>query len=175
MRTATRPARFSSSRCCSHGSRTHAQLRHRRHPVAATHLAAESNAGVIADGGRGSVRGLKIAYRGPSLPAEIAVAHVLASAGRDPEWDALPMVPAGFAAPQSNPLGPSRVLRAPGGTALAFADFALSTPADIVREVGAHGANLAYPGYQPGQPYNTFTVLPRSDGGTLILSKALGA
>jgi len=156
------------------GSRTHAQSATAGTPVAATHLAAESNAGVIADGAGGAYVGFKIAYRGPSLPAEIAVAHVLASAGRDPDWDALPMVPAGSLA-QSNPLGPSRVLRAPGGTVLAFADFALSTPADIVRQVGAHGANLAYPGYQPGQPYNTFTVLPRSDGGALILSKALGS
>jgi len=156
-------------------SRTHAQTATAGTPVADTHLAAETSASVLPDGAGGAYVGFKIAYRSPSLPAEIAVGHVLASAGRDPGWAALPMMPAG-SLPQNAPPGPSHVLLAPGGNVLAFADFSsASTPKDIVREVGASGAVPGYPGFQPAYAYNVFDAVSRSDGGTLILSKALGS
>jgi hypothetical protein len=144
-------------------------------PVAGSHLAAESNASVLADGLGGAFIGFKIAYRSPSLPAEVAVAHVYASAGRDPDWAALPANPPGSLA-QSSPAGPARVVRAPSGMVLTFADFSnIATPSDVVLELGAQGANGGYPGFQPSYSYNTLTVLPRSDGGALILSKATGS
>jgi hypothetical protein len=153
----------------------HAQTATAGTPVAGTHLAAETNAGVLADGAGGAFVGYKIAFRSVALPAEIAVARVLASAGRDPGWSPLPLTPAGSLA-QTNPAGPSRVLRAPLGAALAFADYGTTTtPQYVVRGRGALGADPAYTGYKPAHSYNTFTALSRSDGGTLILSKALGS
>ena len=155
-------------------SRTQAQPATAGTPVADTHLAAETRASVLPDGVGGAYVGFKVAYRGPTLPAEIAVARITASAGRDPGWTALPMLPAG-SLPQNAPPGPSRVLRAPGGDVLAFADFSnTSTPKSIVRELGASGADLGYPGFQPTYTYNIFNVVPRSDGGALILSKVPG-
>jgi len=104
-------------------SRTQAQTATAGTPVAGTHLAAENFASVLSDGASGAYVGFKIAYRGPSLPAEIAVAHITASAGRDPGWVALPMIPAG-SLPQTAPPGASHLLRGPGGDVLAFADYA---------------------------------------------------
>jgi hypothetical protein len=156
-------------------SRSNAQSATAGTPVAGTHLAAETMASVTPDGVGGAYVGFKIAYRSAALPAEIAVARITASAGRDPGWTSLPMVPAG-SLPQNAPPGPSRVLRAPGGDVLVFADYSsTSAPKDIVRELAASGAAPGYPGFTPTYDYNVLNALSRSDGGALILSKAIGA
>ena len=156
--------------------RLHAQSATAGTPVAATHLAAESNPSVLADGAGGAFIGFKIAWRGPTLPAEVAVARVLPSAGRHPDWAGLPPLPAG-SLPQTNPFGPARILPAPGGKVLTFADFASASPADqlLTRTLQGDGADPAYAGFSPNFTYSTFTVLPRSDGGALVLSKLAGA
>jgi len=139
-------------------------------PVAETHLAAETNASVVADGTGSAFVGYKIAYRGPTLPAEIAVARVTASAGRDPGWTTLPMLPPG-SLPQSNPPGPSRVLRAFGGQAFVFADFSnTASPHAVALQRSPEGADFTS-GFQPTYTYAVFSVVPRNDGGALILSK----
>jgi hypothetical protein len=138
-------------------------------------LAAETQASVTADGSGGAYVGFKIAWRSASLPAEIAVARVTASGGPNPDWTALPMLPAG-SMPQNAPPGASRVVRGPGDNVLVFADFSsTSAPKDIVRELGASGAAPGYPGFQATYDYNAFGAVSRSDGGVLILSKALGS
>jgi hypothetical protein len=155
-------------------SRTHAQTATAGTPVAGTHLAAETRASVIPDGSGGAYVGFKIAYRSAALPAEIAVSHLTPLAKRDPGWSSLPMVPAG-SLPQNAPPGASRVLRAPAGDVLVFADYSTtSTPKDIVRAVGASGADHGYPGFQPTYAYNVLNAVPRSDGGALIFSKVTG-
>jgi hypothetical protein len=150
----------------------HAQPSTAGTPVAETHLAAETNARVLADGTGGAFVGFKIAYRSPTLPAEIAVARLLASAGRHPEWAALPMLPPGSLL-QSSPAGPSRILQAPQGRVFAFADFCNVGVTELVaRQVGPAGANEDF-GFQPTYSYNIFDVVPRGDGGALIFGKAL--
>jgi hypothetical protein len=145
------------------------------YPVSATHLAGEFRPSVLADGLGGAFIGYKLEYRSPSLPAEILVAHVLPSGARYPEWATLPLSPAGSLV-QSNPLGPARVLLAPQGRALAFADLTSGTgTADVVRRVETDGADPTYPGFKPTYTYSIFTVVQRSDGGALILSKVAGS
>src|SRR5207342_2207409 len=78
--------------------------------------------------------------------------------------------------PQVAPPGPARILRAPGGEVLSFADFSsTTTPKDIVRRLGASGADLGYPGFQPNFSYHALDAAPRADGGALILSKVPGS
>src|SRR5689334_19379016 len=156
--------------------RLHAQTSTAGTPVAATHLAAESNPTVLADGTGGAFVGFKIAYRSPSLPADVAVARVLASGGRHPEWTALPPLPAG-SLPQTSPSGPSRLLVAPQGKVFTFADYAVSVPADglIVRELNGQGADPSYPGYSPNNAYSVFNVVPRSSGGMMLVGKLPGS
>src|ERR1051325_10642155 len=169
------PAALATASILLAAASAHAQTATAGTPVSDTHLADESHAGVLADGTGGAYVGYKIAYRSASFPAEIAVARVLPSAGRHPDWSPLPMTPAGSLA-QTNPPGPSRLLRAPQGEVLAFADFGTtSTPQDVVRERATLGADPADPGFKPSYSYNVFNVVSRSDGGALILSKALGS
>ena len=140
--------------------------------VATTHVADELNPSVVADGLGGAYVGFKLPYRSASLPAEIVVSHVLPSGAPHPDWQALPMTPAGSLL-QAN-TGPARVL-APSGEVLAFADLTNGTgTVDLTRKVGESGADPSYPGFKPTYPYLVFTALPRTDGGALILSKAQG-
>src|SRR5262249_47682300 len=90
--------------------------------VATTHLGDELNPSIVADGNGGACAGFKPPSRPRSLPADIVVAHLLPPAVRDPTWSALPMTPLGSLA-QVNPPAATHVLPAPGGKALAFADF----------------------------------------------------
>src|SRR5262245_44783902 len=153
----------------------HAQPATAGYPVSATHLAGEHRPSVLADGLGGAFIGYKLDYQSPSSPAEILVSHVLPSGARYPEWETLPLSPAGSLM-QGNPPGPARVLLAPQGKALAFADIANgSGTVNVVRRVETDGADPSYPGFKPTYGYTIFTVVQRSDGGALALSKAAGS
>src|SRR5262245_61805645 len=155
-------------------SRLPAQTATAGNEVTTTHLGNELNPTVIADGAGGAFVAFKLPYRSAVLPAEIVVAHVLPSAAPHPEWFALPMTPLG-SLPQGTPPGPTHAPIAPSGRALAFADYANATgTVDLIREVGANGAEPSYPGFKPTYAYTVLTALPRSDGGALVLSKATG-
>ena len=153
----------------------HAQPATAGYAVSSTHLAGEHRPSVLADGLGGAFIGYKLDYRSVTAPAEILVSHVQPWGARYPEWGTLPLAPAGSLA-QANPTGLARVVLAPQGKALAFADLTNgSGTADVVRRVETDGADPSYPGFKSTYSYNTLAVAQRSDGGALVMSKTPGS
>jgi len=153
----------------------HGQSATAGYPVSSIHLAGEHRPTVLADGLGGAFIGYKLDYRSPSAPAEVLISHVQPWGARYPDWSTLPLSPAG-SLPVTNPPGPSRLLLAPQGKALAFADLTTGNgTADVTRRVEADGADPSYPGFKSTYSYNVLAAVPRSDGGALLLSKAPGS
>jgi hypothetical protein len=155
--------------------RLHAQPSTAGTPVADTHLAAESNPTVISDGAGGAFVGFKIAWRSAELPAEVAVARVLSSSGRHPEWTALPPPPAGSMLVSH--FEQTRMLLAPQGRVLSFGDLTSTAQPQthFVRRMEADGVDPNYGTFTPAYSYSLFSVLPRSDGGAMVFSKVPGS
>jgi len=155
--------------------RLHAQTSTAGTPVAVTHLAAESYPTVISDGTGGAFIGFKVGWRSADLPTEIAIARVLASAGRHPEWTASPPQPPGSML--MSQFASTRILLAPQGRVLAFGDAtSTSQPqAHFVRRMQADGVDPSFGTYAPDYSYSLFSVLPRSDGGATVFSRVPGS